>query len=263
LSLVTSAPTRKRVFKRPAKQQREEKRLGTGNAGDLIGNMKPQYTANRTGAFTRNELLLVIGVVALLAALLPPALAAAKRKAQRIQCVNNLKEIGDPGLRLWIGDHNDKYPGELAVTNDSVMELLGSGNAYVLWQSMSNELGAPKILFCPADTSHIAATNFTTGFSDNNISYFFSLDAVEIYPQMILNGDDNLTVGGVRVRPGILNFGTDAPIAWTDERHRRVGNIGMADGSAQQLTSEGLNSTVVSSASGIPAHATTNRWVIP
>jgi prepilin-type N-terminal cleavage/methylation domain-containing protein len=252
---------RPRIF--VAKRQREEKRLGTGNTGDLIGTMKPQHTTNRTRGFTWVELLVVIGVVALLAALLLPALAAAKRKAARIQCVNNLKEIGDPAMRLWIGDHSDKYPGELAVTNDSVMELLGSGNTYVLWQSMSNELGTPKILFCPADTNHIAATNFTTGFSDNNISYFFSLDAVEIYPQMILNGDDNLTVGGVHVRPGILSFGTNAPIAWTDERHRRVGNIGMADGSAQQLTSEGLNSAVVSSVSGVPTNAAANRWVIP
>lgn len=225
--------------------------------------MKLQHTTNRTGAFTRKELLLVIGVVALLATLLLPALAAAKRKAQRIQCVNNLKEIGDPVIRLWLGDHGDKLPGQLAATNDSVMELLGSGNAYVLWQSMSNELGTPKILFCPADTNHIAATNFTTGFSDANISYFFSLDAVETQPQMILDGDDNLTVGGVRVRPGILIFKTNAPVAWTDERHRRVGNIGMAEGSVQQLTSEGLNSVLVSGISDCPAQAATNRWVIP
>jgi hypothetical protein len=250
-----------KVFRCPTATGR--KRLGIGNSGDLIGNVKPRCTINPTGAFTRNELWLVIGVVALLATLLPPALASAKRKAQRIQCVNNLKQFGDPVMRLWIGDHGEKFPGELAATNESMMELLSSGNAYVLWQSMSDDLGTPKILFCPADTNHIAATNFTTGFSDANISYFLSLNAVEIYPEMVLIGDDNLTVGGGRVRPGIFSFGTNTPVAWTDERHRREGNIGTAEGSAWQLTSEGLNSVLVSDFNDRPAQAATNRWVIP
>ena len=38
-----------------------------------------------------------------------PALAAAKRKAQRINCVNNLKQVG-LAFRIWEGDNNDKYP---------------------------------------------------------------------------------------------------------------------------------------------------------
>ncbi len=225
--------------------------------------MKPRCTINRTGAFTRNELWLVIGVVALLATLLPPTLAAAKRQAQRIQCVNNLKEIGETAIRLWIGDHREKYPGELAAKNESMMELLSSGNAYVLWQSMSNELGTPKILFCPADTNCIAVTNFRTGFSDANISYFLSLNAVGTEPQMVLDGDDNLTVGGVRVRPGILIFRTNAPVEWTNERHRRVGNIGLASLEVQQVTSADFNSVLISGLSDCPARAATNRWVIP
>jgi hypothetical protein len=238
-------------------------RLDTSDAGDLIGSMRTHPTTNRIQGFTRNEMWVVIGVVALLVALLPPALAAAKRKAQRIQCVSNLKEIGGEAMRLWLADNNDKYPGEHAVTNESVMELLGSGNAYGLWQSMSNELVTPKVLFCPADTNHIAATNFTSGFSDANISYFLSLDTVVTRPEMVFIGDDNLTVGGVRVRPGILVFDTNTPVAWTDERHRRVGNIGLSDGSVQQATSAGLNFVLVSGIDGCPAQAATNRWVIP
>jgi len=127
---------------------------------------------------------------------------------------------------------------------------------------MSNELNTPKILHCPADTSRVAATNFATGFSDANISYFFSLDAFESYPQMILDGDDNLAIDGVRVKPGILNLWTNN-IAWTKERHRGSGNIGLADGSVMQTTSEGLNSTVVYSTSGVPTNNVPNRWVMP
>jgi prepilin-type N-terminal cleavage/methylation domain-containing protein/prepilin-type processing-associated H-X9-DG protein len=221
--------------------------------------MKTNCTMCRIRGFTLTELLIVIGAVALVALLLP-ALAATQRKTARINCVNNLKEIG-VAFRVWEGDHGDKYPMQVAMTNSETMKLIASGKAYVLWQTMSNELATPKVLHCPADTSCLAATNFATGFSGANISYFFSLDAVETFPQMILDGDDNLVVDGVRVKPGILNLWPTNSPAWTGERHRPVGNIGMADGSVQQVTTTLLNSAAAAATNGAPA----NRWrlVIP
>jgi len=139
--------------------------------------------------------------------------------------------------------------------------LIGSGNAWVLWQTMSNELSTPKVLRCPEDAERTCATNFSTGFSDANISYFFSLEAADTYPQMILDGDDNLAVNGVRVKPGILNLPTTNSLTWTKERHRGAGNIGMADGSVQQTTVNTLNSAVIAATNGAPV--ATYRWVIP
>jgi prepilin-type processing-associated H-X9-DG protein len=151
----------------------------------------------------------------------------------------------------------------VSVTNGGAMELAATGNVAACFQVMSNELCTPKILLCPEDTHQTYATNFSTGFSSANISYFLNPDAVETYPQMIMLGDDNLLVDGKPVQPGILNLRTGSTIAWTKDRHHGNGNIGMADGSAQQVTGDGLNSAIGSCTNGVPTNNAVNRWLIP
>jgi prepilin-type processing-associated H-X9-DG protein len=108
------------------------------------------------------------------------------------------------------------------------------GNVAAVFQVMSNELSTPKILICPADTNRVAATNFLSDFGNKNVSYFIGVDAADTYPQRILSGDDNLSVGGNQVRSGPLELLTNASISWTAARHKFAGNILFADGSVQQ-----------------------------
>jgi len=75
------------------------------------GNGMPDHRQPSTGAagFTLIELLVVIAIIAILAALLLPALAKAKAKANAITCMNNMKNWGYATI-MYEGDFSDKFP---------------------------------------------------------------------------------------------------------------------------------------------------------
>jgi hypothetical protein len=233
--------------------------------------MKPRTSNQRNQALTRTDVIVVIATLTVLFVLLLPALGPVLHNGrQRINCVSNLKQIGI-AYRLWEGDNNGKYPMAVSVTNGGAMELVATGNVAACFQMMSNELSTPKILLCPEDTRRVRATNFSKGFDNSHISYFVGLDVTnETNPQMFLSGDDNFAIGGFPVKSGVLELSTNTPVTWTTLRHvaynshfwtaaRRkfVGNIGMADGSAQQLTTDGLQKALQQTG------VATNRLVLP
>jgi hypothetical protein len=133
----------------------------------------------------------ILGYVALvfslliLPAMLMPAFAKAKEKAQTIQCMNNLKQIG-MATRLYASEHQHVYPSD--------------------FKSIEQELGSPKVLRCPADKTKTTATSFST-LSGDNISYeivnpgMSDSDASQVYARCPIHGSELRGDGAVMRRP--------------------------------------------------------------
>lgn len=151
-----------------------------------------------------NSVMLQTGMipVSIGAGMILPALTNAKTKAQRISCINNLKQIGI-AARIYAVDNKDQFPWNVPTaqggTADSAKpksdtnalldedgKPIFDANAWIHFQALSNELVNPKILRCPSDTraTLVQANTFLTKkpagaagrniipFDENSISYW-------------------------------------------------------------------------------------------
>src|SRR5664279_5562687 len=193
------------------------------------------------------ELLCVMGIIALLAALLLPALAQAQARARRLQCINHLHQVG-VGFVNFANEHNGQFPMAVPMSAGGTLELAQSGYqlegdfyfSFRHFQAASNELVTPKMVVCPADT-RLPATSFAT-LSNANLSYFIGLNADFARPTSILAGDRNLT--NDYTTPGsLVRLGQNYALRWTEELHRFKGNLLFSDGHVEQKNNLVLLST--------------------
>jgi hypothetical protein len=146
----------------------------------------------------------------MLSAMMLPALAKAKDKAQTINCVNNMKQLA-LAVRIYSGDNNDQFPP-----------------ATTWCDAIHNEVGSERVFKCPVavakvgsnERSHYAFNSKLGGLNETNVS-----------PETVMIFE---TTGGWNVNGG-------RELLVTPSRHGRKYIVALADGSVQQITEEQLN----------------------
>jgi prepilin-type N-terminal cleavage/methylation domain-containing protein/prepilin-type processing-associated H-X9-DG protein len=124
----------------------------------------------RQRAFTLIELLVVIAIIAILSALLLPALSRAQLKAQQTQCLNNLREL-QTGWLMYVHDQNDalplnaqekaSYSDNASTTNSWVVgdATVSTDVSFLQRGTIYPYVGNPGVYHCPADRSTVTGTN--------------------------------------------------------------------------------------------------------
>lgn len=225
-------------------------------------------------AFTLIELLVVIAIIAILAAMILPALAKAKQKSYKISCLNNLRQIG-LFMQFYTDENQDSFPA-----HRDMVPLAPGGDPETNWWGeyiVTYGGGKSNLFRCPAIQSARDNAGFDWSFTRDKVGYGFNSYFLGAYPHStadtpqisfgiykydcnswfkrtgIVRPSDNLVIADSNPKPS----GADSYSCWWPTsaegasatqkegvftlRHNPVGNVVFADGHSESRKDDAIN----------------------
>ena len=204
----------------------------------------------KSKGFTLIELLVVLAVIAILTAILLPALSGAKAKAQHVVCLNNLKQL-TLGWLLYIDENDDflpkndgagnggSYGGSWVTGNAKTDPSTANIRAGTLFRYAKNA----EIYRCPTDKSTVTGSPGLRRFRSYSLSgYLGSPGHLSRYPEIRAPGTDSVFVfideEHESIEDGIFGIFRAPANRWINmaaDRHRRMGSLSFADGHVSKI----------------------------